>query len=357
MPRQYTPRRSPSVKRNPPLVAAKRFAERASLLLDWPSSPDDGEHLRRRKARACLGSDCVGGRERERLREPGSEVARRGGDRAPRLSSQLRCPEPGPAADPHYRDGRAQHREPVLARGRPRRRGRRASPRLRAPAREQRRRSGEGSAGPPPFSREACGRHSPHEIMRPAAGGPSHPAQDLARSCRTVDASRHRPAIGCGHRRRGRRCVRGGRTPAPSRLHADWHAERAEREHVAPPVRGLPAGLEGVAAPGRSQPGRRERFPGGGGLRERNHAAAPPAGCRVRRKLSDGGRVHAGAAAVSDPLPRGHRARDVRRSPLAGWIRAAVDDDQSSQVRDRPPRRGAAGRSNRAGGRRETAAA
>lgn len=28
--------------------AAKRFAERASLLLDWPSSPDDGEHLRRR---------------------------------------------------------------------------------------------------------------------------------------------------------------------------------------------------------------------------------------------------------------------------------------------------------------------
>ena len=190
--------------------------------------------------------------------------------------------------------------------------------------------------------------------MRPTAGGPSHPAQDLARSCRTVDASRHRPAIGCGHRGRGRRCVRSGRAPAPSRLHADWHAERSEREHVAPPVRGLPAGLEGVAAPGRSQPGRRERFPGGGGLRERNHAAAPAAGCRLRRKLSDGGRVHAGAAAVSDPLPRGHRARDVRRSPLAGCIRAAVDDDQSSQVRDRPPRRGAAGRSNRAGGRRET---
>ena len=39
------------------------------------------------------------------------------------------------------------------------------------------------------------------------------------------------------------------------------------------------------------QPGRCERFPGRGGLRERNHAAAPPAGCRLRRKLSDGGRV------------------------------------------------------------------
>ena len=146
----------------PAAVSAKRFAERAPLLLDWPSGPEDGEHLRRRKARSCLGGDRVGGRQRERLREPGSEVAGRGGDRAARLSSELRRPESGPAADPHYRDGRAQHREPVLARGRPRRRGRRAGPRLRAPAREQRRQSGEGSAGPPPLSREAGGRHSPH---------------------------------------------------------------------------------------------------------------------------------------------------------------------------------------------------
>ena len=33
-----------------------------------------------------------------------------------------------------------------------------------------------------------------------------------------------------------------------------------------------------------------------------------------------------------DALPRGHRDRDVRRSPLAGWVRAAVDDDQSTRV-------------------------
>ena len=110
------------------LAAAKRFAERALIeaVRLAVQSRRDGEHLRRRKARACLGSDRVGGRERERLRgAPGSEVARRGGNRAPRLSSELRCPKSGPAADPHHRDGRAQHCEPVLARGRPRRRGRR----------------------------------------------------------------------------------------------------------------------------------------------------------------------------------------------------------------------------------------
>ena len=38
------------------------------------------------------------------------------------------------------------------------------------------------------------------------------------RSGRAVDASRHRPAIGRGHGRRGRRRVRGGDAPAPPRL-------------------------------------------------------------------------------------------------------------------------------------------
>ena len=185
VPRQYTPRRAASSSGSPPRSQRTALLSGASLLLDWPSGPSDGQHLRCRKARPCLGGDRVGGRQRQRLCEPGAEVARRRGDRAARLPSELRRPEPGPAAHADYRDGRAQHRQPVLAGSRPRRRGRGARARLRAPAREQRRRPGEGGAGPPPVPRQAGRRHPAHESVRQAPGGPARAAQGVAacRSC------------------------------------------------------------------------------------------------------------------------------------------------------------------------------
>ena len=53
----------------------------------------------------------------------------------------------------------------------------------------------------------------------------------------------------------------------------------------------------------------------------------------VHRELPDDRRLHGRAAPVPSALPRGHRARHLRRLPVDGLVRAAADDDRSAEAR------------------------
>ena len=95
----------------------------------------------------------------------------------------------------------------------------------------------------------------------------------------------------------------------------------------------------------------RRRLPRRIGLprRARSPEGTPRRG--VHRELPDDGRVHGGAAPVPAALPRGRRARHLRRLPVDGLVLAAPDHDRSAQARARRRRGEAPGRTDRQAGR------
>ena len=274
---------------------------------------------------------------------------RRGRDGAARLHPErIRPPAPG-WPQPLPRAGRARRDQPVLHRGRARRRGLRPGRGLRRDLVQLRRGRRQGAQVPARARGAAGARHPHHPGPRPGTRAAPDPRAGHSRGA-ARPAGFGRPVLG----RRRRPPRRGDRGQPPARARAPPHrpGQRAGRD---PPVRRPaprrpPGGGAGRAGSRRRshrghRAGHERAGRGGGGRRTARPRAETDRGVRHQRH------ARPGAAAAAGP-GRGGGARGpgrgrLRRHRIRRRRRGPADLGAPAQVPARPGRRRASARRGR----------